>query len=236
MRDAGKVHALNAPRSCSSWPSLSATLRGRIEDRYDHCMRSHLVLASASPQRKTLLEGLGLSFTVVPSGIDESTIAENDPARRALLLAHLKAKDVASQRPDAFIIGCDTLVVTSGGKLLEKPQNASEARMMLALQSGNVSVVHSGLCVVAPDGRSFDGVSSSAVTFKVLSADELDWWIATGLWQGRSGAFQIDGQGQLMIEKVEGDWTGIVGLPVFLLGKLLEEVGCDWKCRMENGE
>ena len=186
-----------------------------------------LILASASPQRKTLLEGLGMKFDVVVSSVDESSHPESDPAKRALVLAKMKAQDVASQKPNCFVIGCDTLVVTNKGKLLEKPADASEARMMLALQSGAVSVVHSALCVIGPDGKSAEGVSSSDVHFKKLSEKEMDWWIGTKLWQGRSGAFQIDGSGQLMIERIEGDWTGVVGLPVFLLGELLNNV--EWK-------
>lgn len=96
---------------------------------------------------------------------------------------------------------------------------------MLALQSGKASVVHSGLAIVSPAGVILDGISSSTVRFKRLSEEEIDWWIETGLWQGRSGAFQIDGPGQLMIEKIEGDWTGIVGFPVFLFGDLAGKMG-----------
>jgi len=185
---------------------------------------SHLVLASASPQRKTLLEGLGLSFEVIPSQFNESDHVEHDPVKRSLALGELKAKDVALRNADSWVIGCDTLVVAPDGTLLEKPNDMDDARRMLQKQSGGTSQVHSGLCVVAPGGESASAVSSSSVTFKKLSSEEIDWWMHTKLWEGRSGSFQIDGLGQLMIERIEGDWASVVGLPVFLLGELFQKL------------
>lgn len=184
-----------------------------------------LVLASASPQRKTLLQGLDVPFTVVPSSFNESSCEERDPAKRAVLLAGLKAQDVAVAHPKSIVIGCDTLVVAPDGTLLEKPEDAAGAERMLRLQSGGASFVHSGLCVIAPGKEPASELSTSRVTFARLSDDQVRWWIGTGLWEGRSGAFQIDGPGQLMIERIEGDWTSIVGLPVFLLGQMLREAG-----------
>ena len=186
---------------------------------------SLLILASASPQRKKLLDDLGLAFDVVPSTVEESSCAERDPVRRAEVLSALKARDVAGNHSGRIVIGCDTLVVSGDGELLEKPADAEEARRMLALQSGRTSQVHSGVTVIAEDGREFSGVSSSSVTFKALSDGEVNWWIRSGHWKDRSGAFQIDGPGQLMIEGIAGDWTGVVGLPVFLLGELLGQAG-----------
>ena len=188
-------------------------------------MTQHLILASASPQRKTLLTGLGLSFVVEVSRIDETRHPETDPLHRAEQLARAKAEDVAKRFPDAFVIGCDTLVVAEDGSLLEKAKDATEARMMIGKLSGFTSVVHSALCVIAPGGKRFEGVSTSRVRFKKLSDAEMDWWIGTNLWCDRSGSFQIDGPGQLMIDHLEGDWTGVVGLPVHLLGMLLEKAG-----------
>jgi len=189
-----------------------------------------LILASASPQRKDLLAGLGLDFSVVTSSIDESACEEMRPAERAVLLARMKAMDVRQQHQESIIIGCDTLVVASDGSLLEKPSDEDEAMSMLHAQSGKTSIVHSAVCVVDSEGEIHEGLSSSAVTFKTLSDDEMQWWVKSGLWRDRSGGFQIDGLGQLMIERIEGDWTGIVGLPIFLLGQLLEKaLGQKWK-------
>jgi len=184
-----------------------------------------IILASASPQRKTLLEGLGISFETIPSVIPEDGHAERDPVKRAIFLARIKAEDVGEKHRAAIVIGCDTLVVSQDGALLEKPIDQADAERMLRLQSGKTSIVHSALCVIDEKGMQHEGLSSSSVTFKKLSEEEIVWWIKIGLWRDRSGSFQIDGPGQLMIERIEGDWTGVVGLPVFLLGRLLEEAG-----------
>lgn len=183
-----------------------------------------LILASSSPQRKTLLEGLGVPFVVVPSKVNEEACTEADPAKRAELLAREKAQEVAERHRGRWVIGSDTLVVAQDGTLLEKPVDETDARRMLMLQSGGVSVVHSGLALVSPAGVIESGLSSSDVRFKQLSEAEIDWWMSTQLWQNRSGSFQIDGPGQLMIAEIRGDWTSIVGLPVFLLGELLRRM------------
>ncbi|TSC57370.1 MAG: septum formation protein [Candidatus Peregrinibacteria bacterium Greene0416_62] len=182
------------------------------------------ILASASPQRKSLLQGLGMAFDVVPSSLDESTCAEKDPSKRAAVLARLKAEDIFQQYNDCVVLGCDTLVVAADGTLLEKPRDAAEAERMLRLQSGKVSTVHSALCLIDPSSQ-VEGISSSRVHFKKLSDQEIAWWISTGQWKDRSGGFQIDGLGQLMIENLGGDWTSVVGLPVYLLGELMGKVG-----------
>lgn len=188
-------------------------------------MTPSIVLASSSPQRRELLADLGVDFVVDPSHVDEDACTERDPLKRASHLARLKAQDVLGRHPGACVIGCDTLVVSPSGELLEKPMDDADARRMLRLQSGGVSMVHSGLCVVAPDGSAHEGMSSSEVEFAPLSDSDIEWWIASGQWKNRSGAFQIDGPGQLMIKRIEGDWTGVVGLPVFLLGELLKKAG-----------
>lgn len=187
-----------------------------------------LILASASPQRKVLLEGLGFPFEIHPSSVDEDAHPERDPGPRAQVLAEEKARNVAKSHPGRWIIGCDTLVVSPSGELHEKPKHPEEARKMLQSQSGGTCIVHSGLCILTPSGTASADLSSTLVTFAQLTAQDIDWWISTGLWQGRSGAFQIDGLGQLLIKRIDGDWTGVVGLPVFLLGRLLREAGYKW--------
>ncbi len=186
---------------------------------------SSIILASASPQRKRLLEGLGIEFVVVPSQVNEEACTEQNPSKRAQMLAREKADEVAARHRGRWIVGCDTLVAAPDGTVLEKAIDDADARRMLALQSGSVSIVHSGLALVRPDGAVFDGLSSSNVHFRHLTDADIDWWIASNLWKDRSGSFQIDGPGQLMIERIEGDWTSVVGFPVFLFGKLAKEAG-----------
>lgn len=185
------------------------------------------VLASASPQRRELLAELGVDCVVCASRRDESVCAETDPILRTAALARLKADDVALRYSDAWVLGCDTLVVSHSGELLEKPVDADDARRMLGLHSGSVSTVHSALCLRSPEGCRFEGLSTSAVHFRELSDEDIEWWIGTGQWEDRSGSFQIDGRGQLMISHIEGDWSGVVGLPVFLLGMLCREAALD---------
>ncbi|UPA22281.1 Maf family protein [Candidatus Peribacteria bacterium] len=188
-------------------------------------MSASLILASTSPQRASLLKGLGLSFDIVPSTVDEDIHPEREPAKRSQTLARLKAENVAYDHAGSFVLGADTLVVSKNGTLLEKPADADEARHMLRLQSGGESIVYSAVCLIDPNGQLHEGLDSSSVFFKTLTDEDIEWWIGTHLWAGRSGAFQIDGPGQLMIERIEGDWSGIVGLPVYLFGKLAREAG-----------
>src|SRR3989338_68948 len=125
-----------------------------------------LILASASPQRRTLLQGLGISFEVMPSSVDEKSHPEKaDPAVRAQILAREKANDVAAKMPGRWVLGCDTLVVAPDGSILEKPSDADDARRMLRLQSGGVSLVHSGLTLISPEWKLFEGCSSSPAVF-----------------------------------------------------------------------
>jgi len=187
-----------------------------------------LILASSSPQRKTLLEGLGIPFDVHPSSVDEDAHPERAPGPRAQVLAEEKARNVAAAHPGRWVVGCDTLVVSPSGELHEKPVDADDARRMIKAQSGGECIVHSGLCVLTPAGAASSDLSTSLVTFAPLAPQDIEWWINTGLWQGRSGAFQIDGLGQMLISRLQGDWTSVVGLPVFLLGRLLREAGYPW--------
>jgi len=184
-----------------------------------------IILASASPQRKSLLENIGLSFTVEPSRIQEEECPEHSPRKRAQLLAGLKAHDVAARNPGSWIIGCDTLVVAQDGTLLEKPHDARDATQMLLKLSSALCSVHSAVCLISPTGDAFADISTSIVGFRALSTEDIDWWIASGLWKDRSGSFQIDGPGQLFISRIDGDWTGVVGLPLFLLSELFKRAG-----------
>ncbi len=186
---------------------------------------SSLILASTSPQRSSLLKGIGVDFQIVPPEVDEDIHPERDPKKRCQTLARLKAEAVAYSHPGQFVLGADTLVVSQKEELLEKPVDEAEARRMLLEQSGSESVVHSAICLIDPNGQLHEGLDSSSVFFRTLDEADLDWWMKTELWRGRSGAFQIDGPGQLMIERIEGDWSGIVGLPVYLFGELAKDAG-----------
>lgn len=185
-----------------------------------------IILASASSARQELLTGLGLLFEVKPSDIDEEGHTEEDPPTRALHLARMKAQKCHVENPGAWVIGCDTLVEAYDGTRLEKPVDDDDVRRMMKLHSGHCSLVHSGLCLLSPTGDIYDGIQTSRVYFKVLTDDEIEAWVANdSLWRGSSGGFRSDGLGQLVIERLDGDWTSVKGLPVFLLGELFAKAG-----------
>ena len=177
-----------------------------------------------------------MAFEVVPPGCLESDSAETDPAKRCSALAKMKAEDVSAKHLDAAVLGCDTLVAAADGTLLEKPVDARNARRMLRFLGGQEATVHSALHLIVPGrgGGAYFGRNASGVRFRALTDADVEWWISTGLWRDRSGAFQIDGPGQLLIERLEGDWTGVVGLPVFLLGRLLKEAGTPFGMKLAS--
>ncbi|PIP65371.1 septum formation protein Maf [Candidatus Peregrinibacteria bacterium CG10_big_fil_rev_8_21_14_0_10_49_16] len=187
-----------------------------------------IILASASPYRKKLLESIGIHFETIVSTVQEHDVLCPEPAKRAELLAQMKAEDIAKHHPDALVIGSDTVLEGPNRSLLEKPIHEEDARRMLRLQSGNASLVHSGLSI-AYKGKTHTGIDTTTVIFTHLTTEEIDAWIASGNWQNCSGALQIEGLGQFLIERLEGDYTGVIGLPLFLLGKLFEEAGVKWR-------
>ncbi|MBT3834684.1 septum formation protein Maf [Candidatus Peribacteria bacterium] len=179
------------------------------------------ILASKSPQRKEILERIGIDFEIIPPDFDETSLDESDPVKRAELLAISKAQSVSCDHPDRWVIGVDTLVVSENSELLEKPTDARHARRMLELQAGHKSAVHSGLCLMKGNKR-HSGVNTSYVVFKKLSSEEIDTWMRTKIWQNRSGGFQIEGEGEKLFKSIEGEKDSIVGFPVGLFEELKE--------------
>ena len=174
-----------------------------------------LVLASASPRRKYLLEQAGLFFAVQESGVDEA--AEPwalDPDAYTTNLALAKASDVAAARPDSWVVGADTIVVMDGD-LLGKPDSVADARRMLGRLSGATHMVYTGFAVMC---RNRDHVYTEAVesrvTFKPLSIDEIEWYVSTREPYDKAGAYAIQGLGTFFIQSINGSYTNVVGLPV----------------------
>ena len=135
-------------------------------------------------------------------------------------LAEAKSLIVSKQYPDRWVIGVDTLVVAESGELLEKPLDADDARRMLHLHSGRTSIVHSGLSL-QKNGKIHTNVSTASVFFQPLMEDDIEWWIITGLWKDRSGAFQLEGEGERLITKIEGERETVIGFPVLQFRTLL---------------
>jgi septum formation protein len=183
-----------------------------------------LILASKSPRRRYLLRQAGLEFDVIPSNFDESRVAMQDPVDYVRTLSRAKAGDIAAQYPDRWIIGADTIVLIHG-RILGKPGNRSAARAMLERLSGQTHQVHTGftICCVA-QGKQFTDVVTTEVTFKKLTNDEIKWYIHTDEPFDKAGAYAIQGLGTFLVERINGSYTNVVGLPVCeVIGYLIKE-------------
>lgn len=181
-----------------------------------------VILASASPQRRELLDRLGIKFEVRASGIEE--IIHGDPAEVVLANALLKARAVAGAAPGSLVIGCDTDVVLED-HVIGKPEDEIRAREYLAQLSGREHRVLSGLAVVGPgEERVRTGVAETRVRFRELGVREIDSYLASGEWRGRAGGYAIQGRGSALVAGVEGDIANVIGLPVGLMLDLAPEL------------
>jgi MAF protein len=174
-----------------------------------------VVLASSSPQRREILEKLGIKFEVVVPAVDELT--GGDPEIEVVENARMKVRAVAAGT-DALLIGCDTDVALDG-KALGKPRDEGEARAYLDRMSGRAHEVLSGL-VVLEGGEERSGLERTSVYFKPLTEEEKERYVRFGEWRGRSGGYAIQTLGSALVERVEGSVSNVVGLPVGLLAEL----------------
>ncbi|HWE10058.1 MAG TPA: Maf family protein [Solirubrobacteraceae bacterium] len=176
---------------------------------------ARLILASASPQRRAILEQIGIPFEVRVSGAEE--LEEGPAAEVALENAYRKATAVAraADGPPLPVLGVDT-VVSLGVRNLGKPCDSDEAREMLSALAGRGHVVVSGLCLIE-GGRVRTSASQTVVEFRALEAAAINSYVETGEWRGRAGAYAIQGRGAILVSRVEGDYLGVVGLPVATL-------------------
>lgn len=182
-----------------------------------------IILASQSPQRKKILEELGLNFEIVVSEFEEILPLDADPYLIAKEFALGKARDVARKHPNEWVLGVDTIVVTEAGEILLKPLNREDAQRILEKLSGSKQIVVSGIALVK-GAQEFVLEDRTEVYFKNLSQSEIEDWLDSGLWEGRSGGFQIDGVGGFFVKKIIGDFYNVVGLPVYLFGKILRNI------------
>lgn len=182
------------------------------------------VLASKSPRRKQLLKNIGLQAEIVPANVDESVLSTLPPEKMVAQLALLKASDVArSFGGNTYVIGADTVVVLDG-KVFGKPHDMEDARRMLRALSGNTHSVYTGYCVIrCKDGSAVAKYEKTDVTFRSLSEGEIDAYIKTREPMDKAGAYGIQEKGSIFIEKINGDYFNVVGLPVCALSRLLSE-------------
>ncbi len=182
------------------------------------------VLASQSPRRRKLLRQMGISFFHIPANVDETADLAIEPRRLVESLALKKAMAVSGRRPGALVLGADTIVAYRG-LILGKPSGAIGAAAMLRQLSASTHIVYTGIALVHADShRTVTAVESTAVTFGHLSETEIASYVKTGSPLDKAGAYGIqDDMGALFIERINGDYYNVVGLPIRSLYMLLKK-------------
>jgi septum formation protein len=180
-----------------------------------------VVLASTSPQRRAILDQLGIPFEVVAPAYEEHDPPGIEPVDAVRSHAQGKARAVAAATEARPVLGVDTEVVRSG-RVFGKPADEAEAREMLTALAGESHEVISGLCLI---GAGFEIVQhdTTRVEFRRLTPDEIDAYLETGEWDGRAGAYAIQGRGARLVRRIEGDYLNVVGLPAALLLDVLAD-------------
>jgi len=179
---------------------------------------ARLTLASTSPQRRAILEQLRIPFDVVPPDYVEDDPPDADPAE--LVRRHALGKARSVLEPGSLVLGVDTTVVLDG-RVYAKAAGPDEARQMLAALSGRTHTVVSGVCLLSPEVEVVE-VESTDVTFRPLGPELVEAYVESGEWEGRAGAYAIQGLGGRLVERIDGDYLNVVGLPGALLLSLLE--------------
>lgn len=186
-------------------------------------MPSRVLLASASPRRRALLEALGVEFAAFDPGVEE--FAAGDPAEVVVANALLKARAGRehSGGGTAIVIGADTDVVIDG-EILGKPRDERAARAMLMRLSGREHAVHGGVAVLGPGDRERTAHAVTTVRFAELPPSALDAYLATDAWRGFAGGYAVQGLGSMLVEAIDGDLANVIGLPIAELLALAPEL------------
>jgi len=184
------------------------------------------ILASASPRRNEILRGLGLEFRIDPSGVVEPARRPREiPSKYAVRLACLKAREASGKHQSGLILSADTIVVL-GDSLLGKPETLTEARSMIRRLSGRWHEVVTGICLMdCARNRLYSTFSRTRVHFRRLSSEEIEWYLQTGEYQDKAGAYAVQGYASLFIDRIEGCYFNIVGFPISAFEKLCRRSG-----------
>ena len=183
----------------------------------------HVILASASPRRRDLLDLVGIAYDVEPADIDESYREGEEAPGHAERLAREKAATIAAQNPDALVIAADTIVLVDG-LVLGKPRDEADAARMLSMLGGQTHVVLTAVAVMYR-GHMRSGVESVLVTFRALDRERIGAYIATSEPMDKAGAYGIQGFGATLVERIDGDYFAVMGLPLARMVDLLQEIG-----------
>lgn len=186
-----------------------------------------LILASASPRRAELLRSAGIEFTVRAADIDESVLPGESPRDYVLRLSLAKARTVA--RDGELVLGADTTVVI-GDEIAGKPENAEDATRMLRALSGQWHEVLTGVTLLR-DGKAISEIASTLVEFAAMSEEEISWYVSTGEPLDKAGAYGIQGCASRFVERIEGNYSNVVGLPMPMVYKMVKRMN-----KVERGE
>ena len=178
-----------------------------------------LILASGSPRRRELLAYLGIPFEVIPGNAEELT--QGKPEELVCANARAKALAVSMQQTDTLVLGADTIVCLDE-KILGKPHNTEEAHDMLRSLSGRWHVVYTGICL-ARDSETVIACEATRVLFSALTEQDIEQYVQTGEPMDKAGAYAIQGIGGQFIEKIEGSPSNVIGLPLTLVRRMLQE-------------
>lgn len=179
-----------------------------------------LILASASPRRADLLTAAGIEFEAWPVDLDETPLPGETPEAHVQRLSASKARAALERRPGSVVLGADTVVVLDG-RILGKPRDADEARAMLAALACRQHDVLTGVALVSAD-ECVEDVCRTRVWFSSLSLKEIDEYVASGEPMDKAGAYGIQGLASRFVERIDGSYTNVVGLPVELVARLLK--------------
>ena len=181
-------------------------------------MKETLILASGSPQRKAILKELGIAFKAIPADIDEHHDGLTKPHAIVKSLAYRKADEIAKTHPNEWILGSDTLVILSDGRIAEKPKDRADAKRTIETYRDSYCDVYSGLALVNRKlKKNLIGFERTRLIFSDFTDAQIEEYLDSGEWKNRSGSMTIEGRGGKWINKVEGDYWNVVGLPVNLL-------------------
>lgn len=181
-----------------------------------------LILASGSPRRKEILENAGYKFEIITADADETLPEKISPEEAVKFLAELKG-DAVKKDNGGVVISADT-VVAFGEKILGKPKSEEDAKRMLKMLSGNIHSVYTGVCV-QDEEKKITFAEKTDVKFYELSEKEIDDYVLTGEPMDKAGAYGIQGKGAVLVEKIDGDYLNVVGLPLARLSRILKQFG-----------
>jgi len=190
----------------------------------NHKMKT-IILASASPRRKELLKKIGLKFKVEPSNYEENISRELEPHELAKSLSWEKARLVAQNHKNALVITADTFIVFEG-KILGKPHTKTEAKEMLETINGKPHSVITGFTIIdTSNSKTVSKAVETKVYLRKLSSTEIDAYVKSKEPLDKAGAYAIQGLGSVIVEKIEGDYFNVIGLPLSVLTESLKEFG-----------